>query len=467
MKKIQNNRYGISNTIAGVGLPTSVMFTIFIKLMFLVFIFFLGTSSLLSNKYQWDSVIREKKGYVVSIDNADSMNIMAHLAYFGTFRIIIKSSDAGISWMAVYCDTTLFVSKMVTPRDLAYPTKDFCIATSDSNYYVKTTDGGKTWKEYQVDTLFEDFGLQHVSMYDDKYGIMTSAHFMYISYDGFETWKQVSLPLWCYITTIFMISPNIITLIGIVYDGNPNYDEKFLKSTDAGKTWVEYPYPDHKFPERLRFVDSLNGFVAGSYQIIGGSRYADLIYKTTDGGESWVNMLDTICFRPFGLQDMDMYDKDNGIAVGQGGKIYWTHDGWNSSERDSNAMIYKQQPPTMRTCILGKNTALIGDFGGRILRSSLVPDGVEEREDISDEFSIMPNPAEDFIEITKPSEGFEPSEGYSNAIRIFNVFGEIVSTSVCSADTSAGGGQKIDVSGLPSGVYFVRVGDKVGKFVKI
>ncbi len=80
---------------------------------------------------------------------------------------------------------------------------------------------------------------------------------------------------------------------------------------------------------------------------------------------------------------------------------------------------------------------------------------------------ISPNPSSDFIEITKPSEGWEPSEGSANSVRIFDVFGELVSTSVCSADTSAGGGQKIDVSGLPSGVYFVRIGDKVSKFIKI
>ena len=162
-----------------------------------------------------------------------------------------------------------------------------------------------------------------------------------------------------------------------------------------------------------------------------------------------------------------MFDKENGIAVGQFGKIYWTHNGGNTWERDSNHLIYLEEPPTMRTCMIGKNTALIADYSNRILRSSLIPDGVVEKEAISDEFSISPNPAEDFIEISKPSEGSEPSEGSLNSVRIFNVFGETVFTSVCSADTSAGGGQKIDVSGLPSGVYFVRVGNKVSKFVKI
>ncbi len=84
-------------------------------------------------------------------------------------------------------------------------------------------------------------------------------------------------------------------------------------------------------------------------------------------------------------------------------------------------------------------------------------------KDNNSDFIISPNPAEDFIEISVRSR-----HALTNTdIRIFNVFGKTVSTSVCSADTSASGGQRIDVSCLPSGVYFVKLGEKVGKFVKI
>ena len=88
---------------------------------------------------------------------------------------------------------------------------------------------------------------------------------------------------------------------------------------------------------------------------------------------------------------------------------------------------------------------------------------VDDKNEEKDFLIISPNPAEEYIEISVGSR-----HALTNTdIRIYNVFGEMVSTSVCSADTSASGGQRIDVSGLPSGVYFVRVGDKVGKFVKI
>ncbi len=87
--------------------------------------------------------------------------------------------------------------------------------------------------------------------------------------------------------------------------------------------------------------------------------------------------------------------------------------------------------------------------------------GVEEKINISNNFQISPNPAEDFIEISVGSR-----HALTNTdIRIFNVFGEIVRNP--TPTLPKGEGLRIDVSGLPSGVYFVRVGDKLMKFVKI
>ena len=75
-------------------------------------------------------------------------------------------------------------------------------------------------------------------------------------------------------------------------------------------------------------------------------------------------------------------------------------------------------------------------------------------------FSITPNPATDFIEIQNPENG---------AIEILNVFGQI-QTTTSLRDTppyQEGENVKLDVSGLAPGVYFVRINNKVTKFVKI
>jgi hypothetical protein len=93
--------------------------------------------------------------------------------------------------------------------------------------------------------------------------------------------------------------------------------------------------------------------------------------------------------------------------------------------------------------------------------------GVDDEKTENTLISVSPNPATDFIEIDltrwAPLDKWSPSV----EIKIFNVFGQTVSTPVCSEATPASGGQRIDVSGLVSGMYFVRIGDKVMKFVKL
>ncbi len=112
------------------------------------------------------------------------------------------------------------------------------------------------------------------------------------------------------------------------------------------------------------------------------------------------------------------------------------------------------------------NTFVFGSYDGMIrlvksdwLNNTLGTDIKQEPDLDKQQYLISPNPATDFIEISVGAQGTVPN------IRIFNVFGENVKNP--SPSLPKGEGLRIDVSGLPSGVYFVRVGDKVGKFVKI
>ncbi len=84
----------------------------------------------------------------------------------------------------------------------------------------------------------------------------------------------------------------------------------------------------------------------------------------------------------------------------------------------------------------------------------------------SDRMVIYPNPATDFIQISYPT--LESGSG-GVTIKIYNVFGEIQTTPTLRDTPHWKGGEKvkIDVSSLAPGMYFVRIGDKVGKFVKM
>ncbi|MEI6091061.1 MAG: T9SS type A sorting domain-containing protein [bacterium] len=83
-------------------------------------------------------------------------------------------------------------------------------------------------------------------------------------------------------------------------------------------------------------------------------------------------------------------------------------------------------------------------------------------EPIADEgFTVSPQPANDFITIAlKPSEGFEPSEG--SKITIYNTLSEKVMT----VEQTFLSVQRINISALPKGIYFVKFGNLTSKFVK-
>ncbi|MBM2814033.1 MAG: hypothetical protein HW421_795 [Ignavibacteria bacterium] len=109
--------------------------------------------------------------------------------------------------------------------------------------------------------------------------------------------------------------------------------------------------------------------------------------------------------------------------------------------------------------------------------SFMIIDGVEDDEQNKqqNDLIISPNPAIDFIEISLSGAGGQgmgnreqgtdprPPSPDLRYIQIYNSMGEMVMKLKVEDNQSL----RIDVSFLPLGIYFVRVGEKVMKFVKI
>ncbi|MDQ1266124.1 MAG: hypothetical protein QG635_1276, partial [Bacteroidota bacterium] len=78
------------------------------------------------------------------------------------------------------------------------------------------------------------------------------------------------------------------------------------------------------------------------------------------------------------------------------------------------------------------------------------PNSVNDDESVS-LFSIYPNPAEDFISLNHSD--------FNNQIEIFNALGISVLKIIYQ--------EKIDISDLSSGIYFLKAGERIFKFIKI
>jgi hypothetical protein len=75
----------------------------------------------------------------------------------------------------------------------------------------------------------------------------------------------------------------------------------------------------------------------------------------------------------------------------------------------------------------------------------------------NDGISISPNPAKDYITVDLSFLRMQESE-----IKIFNIYGERVLVAQTPSSEL-----RIDVSSLPEGIYFVRIGEKIGKFIVV
>ncbi len=86
--------------------------------------------------------------------------------------------------------------------------------------------------------------------------------------------------------------------------------------------------------------------------------------------------------------------------------------------------------------------------------------GVQSVPTNDNKIELFPNPASNLLTVT--------SAGQIASVVISNPLGQVVYSSLPIAIGIAGGGRQtsIDVSALPSGVYFVRVNNEVRKFVK-
>jgi len=347
-----------------------------------------------SNNIIWNKVFDDDTLLFLGIDNPDSFYAMALSEISGPWRAIVKTTDGGNTWFYVYRDSVIFADPVPTyPQDISYPTRDFCIIGCDSSSFLKTTDGGFTWKEYKVDIPYTWYGFYDVDMFDEFNGVMISQKYLVVSHDGFKTWDTISNPGGDLIFNVEMAAPNSICVLTRDIDGSPDFNERFYRSDDGGKTWDEYEHPDYRVPQALQFVDSLIGYEVGGKSTGHGQQQYELVYKTTDGGRSWEKVLDTVIYRSFGLQKLDFYNKDSGIVVGQFGAIFWTHDGGKSWFYDSSETVVEDIPATMNVCYIRKDRAIIADFHGRIFISEDTTTDVVEEIPNDDDFALYPNPS--------------------------------------------------------------------------
>lgn len=252
--------------------------------------------------------------------------------------IILKTTDSGYTWEQI-SDPSLpgLEAAFFTDLNTGY------VAGWDA-YFAKTTDGGETWEEITVNAgvwYFED-----LEFWDENNGIAAAwGGELYVTEDAGETWTQASgvttgVHDLCYATE------------SVLYAAGG--DEKILKSTDGGLTWTELYAGIFTYVFLgVEFLDENYGMVAGEDGKVlmtndGGLNWTtnntsfyhlwhafhifnydsayvagtpEGVYKTTDGGTTWVDDFPQSAFEEAFYKIMFTPDNNTGFICGSGGTI--------------------------------------------------------------------------------------------------------------------------------------------------
>ncbi len=151
------------------------------------------------------------------------------------------------------------------------------------------------------------------------------------------------------------------------YAGTLN--NKFLRSTDGGLTWVDLAASITPSPAAvcgISIVDSLYAYAVGAWDT------PAILLKTTDGGNTWKNF--SMNFYASALVDVFFTSRDTGFVTGQSGQgavILYTTDGGETWEKKFSSgvpgqFVWKIQRVT-NECWVGS----IQTFnGGRMVKST-------------------------------------------------------------------------------------------------
>jgi hypothetical protein len=301
-------------------------------------------------------------------------------------------------------------------------------------YYLESKDNCETWE------LLPDVSMPYGPYYTDgsfrfnrfdEFIYIGDSAKVYLSNNKGKSWKLVhdeSLnPSFqnnensAYVFTSY----NYNTGVGVaIYYGW----HLMLITRDHGRTWTTYT---NQAP-----IDPIYEFIYSAFRYTTSSRNPEILTDNTTGY----------------------------FYVPTWGGIYRSTDSLRSFHNMSRGLL---EPSVITELQLGHDGRLYAmNYMGLWRTKEKVISSVENTDEPiqsrGNGLFIFPNPASEYITITKPSEGFEPSEG--SGIKIYNTLGECVMNVETRLAVSL---QRLDISHLPTGVYYLRIGNRTQMFVKM
>lgn len=233
---------------------------------------------------------------------------------------LLRSDNGGTSWQnATVALTDSNPLNMIESNDAGT-----CFAGGYGGDWIRSDDFGRTWTLPSQELPFSIiWSIQSRGTTWYVGGSSTPSQVARSTDDG-ATWQAATLPGSNVGAPVSIATPSADVAFAATYGGsNINY---VFRTTDRGVSWHlrNSGLPVNQRFFCIFFIDPLNGYVGG------GDVQAGL-WRTTDGGASWISLSPSGFLGVDEPQDMHWIDLQTGVAVGGNGAYRTTNGGVNWS----------------------------------------------------------------------------------------------------------------------------------------
>jgi photosystem II stability/assembly factor-like uncharacterized protein len=232
----------------------------------------------------------------------------------------------------------------IGPCNMGGRIDDFAVVETDPKIiYVgtasggvwKTTNNGITWDPLFDDQITSTIGDVTVAPSEpDIVWVGTGepnnrqssswGNGVYKSTDGGQTWKNMGLQDTHHIGRIAIHprNPDIVYVAALGHLWGPNKERGLYKTSNGGKTWTNTKFIDQNtgFVDVAMDLENPNTLYAAAYQRrrrgwgFNGGGPGSGLYKTTDGGETWIRLTNGLPQGNTGRIGIDVYRSDPNVV---------------------------------------------------------------------------------------------------------------------------------------------------------
>jgi|GEM_PF-1010670 len=262
--------------------------------------------------------------------------------------VAVKTTDGGLNW------TQISIPFGSTLNGISGD-NDELIAAGNNGLIAVSENFGESW---ELVTKIPSSSLYAITFPDKNIGFAAGSDGVFLkTEDKGEVWinQYVSQNNVCpAIKDIHFLNEDI----GYLARSN----KLVSKTMDGGETWsvvMKDTFSVFFSNESVHFINQDTGFVVGSAQVPGESGSKDVIYKTTDGGQTWMETLNQFGVKLF---NVNFYDAENGIVSGADTTIAYTTDGGTSWKKSSTTGVKTAKPAIKGIAYISKSKVFaVGD----------------------------------------------------------------------------------------------------------